>query len=39
MEILEKFRIKIFVDGNGLFEEICEVLKIRKIINNVIRGK
>ena len=31
MEILEKFRIKTYVDGNGFFfEEIGEIFKIRK---------
>ena len=37
MEILEKFRIQTYVDGNGFSEEIGEILKLEKIRNNVIR--
>ena len=35
----QKFSIKTHVDVNGLFEEIGEMLKIRKIINTVFREK
>ena len=39
MEILQKFRMKTYVDGNGLFEEIGQMFRITKIRNNVIRKK
>ena len=40
MKIKQNFRIKTYVDGNGLLEDIGEVFKIRKKIStNVIREK
>jgi hypothetical protein len=38
MEILQIFRIKTYVDGNGFSEEIGQMFKIRKN-RNVIREK
>ena len=39
MEIKQNIRIKTYVDGNGLFEEIGKMFKIRENQNNVIREK
>ena len=39
MEIEQKFRIRTYVDGNGFYVEIDEILKIWKNKNNVIIEK
>ena len=36
---LTNIYIKTYLEGNAIFEEIGEMIKIRKIINNVIREK
>jgi hypothetical protein len=39
LEILQKFRIKTYVDGNGISEEISQMFRLEKIRNSVIREK
>ena len=37
--LMKKLRMKMYVDGKGLFEKFGKEFKIRKILNNVIREK
>ena len=39
MEISKKFRIKTYVDGNGILRRSARCSKFKKIRNNVIRER